>query len=61
MKKVELGLSSLCFLLALVAAGLLTNGMVSLGFGVAWGGTAAVVLAYALVLRRRRQRRTAEA
>ena len=57
MKKIELGFSSLCFLLAVIAAGLLTNGMVSWGFVVAWGGSALVTLADALVLRRRRQRR----
>ena len=56
MKMTELGFSSLCFLLALIAAGLLMNDQVGLGFLVAWGGSAAVTLAYAAVLLRRRER-----
>ena len=57
MKKIELGLSALCFLLALIAAALIAYDEVTLGFIVAWGGSAVVAVAYAaLLLRRHRQR-----
>ncbi|HUF56579.1 MAG TPA: hypothetical protein VMM55_08480 [Thermohalobaculum sp.] len=59
MKKIELGFSSLCFLLAAVAALLLANDMVSWGFFVAWGGSAVVTVVYAYAVRRRRRARAA--
>ncbi len=55
MKKIELGFSALCFLLALIAVALIAHDDVTLGFRVAWGGSALVTVAYAalLLLRRR--------
>ncbi len=60
MKKIELSFSALCFLLALIAAALIAHDDVTLGFIVAWGGSALVTVAYAALLLRRRRKQSAD-